>query len=167
MYDKELFEKNLKAIGEASLRPLLTGVDETTIKKIKIPLENGDFNLTDDGHHIYTNGAKKDAEIICNAVIKHPARILFGKPNMMFMDAHPTQPNNEQSSSQEMEEVNIHEEEYLTRKYDDVSGDKHVGIFQKKITKTLEDLIDDQYPHNSRFLTIPDVFKSLRGGQAS
>lgn len=140
MYDKELFEKNLKAIGEANLKPLLDGIDETTIKKNKITLEDGDFNLTEDGHHIFINGAKKDAEIICNAVIKHPARILFGKPNMMFIDAHPSQPNNENSSSSEIEEVNIHEEEYLTKKYDDVSGDKHVGIFMKKISKTLEDL---------------------------
>jgi len=95
-----------------------------------IYLDDEDYNIELNGVPIFKKGSKAEARGLVLLAKKNPARILFGKPSLMFTEANA-----------EAERAALNDSvEFETQKYDDVNQDTHVIDFQREIGHSLEKL---------------------------
>lgn len=113
--------QNMEAFG-TSLDQVLAQY-KTTPPKSQLQAVGDDWNVVKDGHLLFNHGARVDAEKLISAVKKSPARILFGKPSMIFAEAAA-------EGDRHAAKGNF---EFATQRYDDANSDEHILDFQREV----------------------------------
>ena len=120
-----LREANLAAF-KGALGAFLKTFSERPLSSTLIE-QDDDCNVLRDGFPVFPNGARADSRKLVDAVLKSPARILFGKPSMMFGD---------ESADRAADEGKF---EFETQRYDDANQDTHILDFQRAVAKVVQE----------------------------